>query len=147
MGDESDCHIYGGGSLNESKTALVLNAENIDVSRDWLGGTDLERVKQAQTDFELLWNNQLVHMEVKTLPDAVQEKLIAISESHPILKEIDGTQPHMKVEPSAEEALRFAMLRDAPKMPGGKYLGMYTAPVEPWPHQEIVSRRLVETWA
>jgi len=146
MGDDANCHIYGGGSLNESKTALVLNAENIDVSRDWLGGTDLERVKQAQTDFELLWNNQLVHMEVKTLPDAVQEKLIAISESHPILKEIDGTQPHMKVEPSAEEALRFAMLRDAPKMPGGKYLGMYTAPVEPWPHQEIVSRRLVETW-
>lgn len=146
MGDESDCHIYGGGSLNESKTALVLNAENIDVSRDWLGGTDLERVKQAQTDFELLWNNQLVHMEVKTLPDAVREKLIAISEGHPILKEIDGTRPYMKDEPSAEEALRFAMLRDAPKMPGGKYLGMYTAPVEPWPHQEIVSRRLVETW-
>lgn len=146
MGDELDCHIYGGGSLNESKTALIQNAENIDVSRDWLGGTDLERVKQAQTDFELLWNNQLAHMEVKTLPDAVQERLIAFYKSHPVLREIDGTQPHMKTEPSAEEALRFAMLKDAPKMPGGKYLGMYTAPVEPWPHQEIVSRRLVETW-
>jgi len=146
MGDDSGNHIYGGGSLNESKTALVLNAENIDVSRDWLGGTDLERVKQAQTDFELLWNNQLVHMEVKTLPDAVRERLVAFSNDHPTLREIDGTQPYAKTEPSAEEALRFAMLRDAPKMPGGKYLGMYTAPVEPWPHQEIVSRRLVETW-
>ena len=31
-------------------------------------------------------------------------------------------------------------------MPGGIYIGMYSAPVEPWPHQEIVSRRLVESW-
>ena len=31
-------------------------------------------------------------------------------------------------------------------MPGGVYLCMYTAPVEPWPHQEIVARRLVETY-
>jgi ERCC4-related helicase len=146
MGDEQGNHIYGGGSLNESRTALVTNAENIDVSRDWLGGTDLERVRQAQTDFELLWNNQLAHMEVKTLPDAVREKLVQFSNDHPILREIDGYQPRLKIEPSPDEALRFAVLRDAPKMPGGKYLGMYTAPVELWPHQEIVSHRLVETW-
>lgn len=146
MGDEFGCHIYGGGSLNESRTALVHNAENIDINCDWLGGTDLERVKLAQADFDLLWNNQQVHMEVKTIPAAVQERLIIISKSHPFHKEIDGTLSRNKAEPTAEEALRFAMLRDAPRMPGGRYIGIYTAPVEPWPHQEIVSRRLVETW-
>lgn len=38
MGDADGHHLYGSGSLNESKTALVLNAENIDVHRDWEGG-------------------------------------------------------------------------------------------------------------
>lgn len=146
MEDKTGNHIYGSGSLNESKTALVLNAENIDVHCDWQGDLETERVQQAQTDFERLWNNQLPHMEVKTLPDAVKEHLIKFSESRPAIREIDGTQPHMTAEPNVKEALRFAVLRDAPKMPNGKYLGMYTAPVEPWPHQEIVSRRLIETW-
>ncbi len=31
-------------------------------------------------------------------------------------------------------------------MPNGQYLGIETAPVEPWPHQRIVARRLVDTW-
>lgn len=42
--------------------------------------------------------------------------------------------------------LKFAVLKDAPRMPGGIYIGMYSAPVEPWPHQEMVSRHLVESW-
>ena len=49
-------------------------------------------------------------------------------------------------EPTVEELLRFAVLHDAPKMPGGIYIGMYSAPVKPWPHQEMVSRRLIESW-
>ncbi len=146
MGDADGHHLYGSGSLNESKTALVLNAENIDVHRDWEGGSESLRVRQAQTDFESLWNNRLPHMKVKTLPDAVRERLIEFSSKQPAIREIDGTQPHVAKEPSLEEALRFAVLRDAPLMPGSQYLGMITAPVEPWPHQEIVSRRLIETW-
>ena len=38
------------------------------------------------------------------------------------------------------------MLLDAPKLPGGRFVGMETAPVTPWPHQEVVARRLIESW-
>ncbi len=38
------------------------------------------------------------------------------------------------------------MIKDGPRLPGGRYVGMETAPVKPWPHQEIVSRRLIRTW-
>lgn len=31
-------------------------------------------------------------------------------------------------------------------MPGGRFVGMETAPVAPWPHQAMVVRRLVATW-
>ena len=31
-------------------------------------------------------------------------------------------------------------------MPNGRFIGMYSAPIAPWPHQEIVSRKLVESY-
>jgi hypothetical protein len=48
--------------------------------------------------------------------------------------------------PSPSEWLAFAFIRDAPRMPNGQYLGIETAPVEPWPHQRVVARRLVDGW-
>jgi hypothetical protein len=44
------------------------------------------------------------------------------------------------------ERLRFALLRDGPKLPGGRYVGLETAPITPWQHQTIVARRLIATW-
>jgi hypothetical protein len=47
---------------------------------------------------------------------------------------------------SARERLRFALVKDGPKLPGGRLVGIETAPITPWPHQAVVARRLVETW-
>jgi hypothetical protein len=146
MSDENGDHLYGSGSLNESKTALVINAENIDVNWDWEGGNDKQRVNNAIHDFEMWWNNKVPYMIIKKLPDAVKSRMVNISSHHKILREIDNTILSKQDDISAEEALKFAILRDAPLLPGGQYLGMYSAPVEPWPHQEIVSHRLIETW-
>ena len=146
MRDGDGHRLYGSGSLNESRTALIKNAENIDIHCDWTGEGDLARVEDAERDFAALWENRNPHMRVMDIPDAVKERLIRLKDLRDRPTEIDGTVLAAEVTPSLEEALRFAVLRDAPKMPGGVYLGMYTAPVEPWPHQEIVSRRLIESW-
>lgn len=53
--DEFGSRLYGAGTLNESKTALVLNAENIDVHCDWWGEMDRLRTDKAAEDFENLW--------------------------------------------------------------------------------------------
>jgi len=44
-------------------------------------------------------------------------------------------------------AFGFAVLKDGPRLPGGRF-GRYgdSHAVAPWPHQEIVARRLVEAW-
>lgn len=140
--------LYISGSLNESHTALVHNAENIDVHADWWGEIERQRCDEAGGSFEVLWQNQHPHLRVLTLPAAVRNKLIAFGQkvSRPV--EIDGSSdlPPAVEPPSAMERLRFAVIRDVPKMPGGRFVGMYTAPVEPWPHQEVVAHRLVETW-
>lgn len=151
MEDEDGNHIRGSGSLNESKTALMLNAENIDVNCDWEGRREKQRVQESQDTFNRLWKNTDKHLEVLSLPQAVKEHLVTLRNLRGEPTEIDGTQLNRILqlhtsEPSLEELLKFAVLKDAPKMPGGIYIGMYSAPVAPWPHQEMVSRRLVESW-
>jgi hypothetical protein len=146
--DEFGNRLYGAGTLNESKTALVLNAENIDVHCDWWGDIERLRADKAAEDFENLWAGRVPHMPVMSLPEAVRRRLVRFAEGVERLKEIDGTvsKPGVGQSPSALERLQFAVLRDAPKMPGGRFVGIETAPVEPWPHQAVVVRRLVETW-
>ena len=146
--DAGGNRIYVSGSLNESRTALVLNAENIDVHADWWGGTDRRRVADADRLFERLWNGQTPHLVVMTLPEAVRKRLIQVGEALDTPLEIDGTTAAMPEvpPPSALERLRFALIQDGPRLPRGRYVGLETAPVEPWPHQEVVARRLVETW-
>lgn len=149
MEDSSGNSLRGSGSLNESRQALKLNAENIDVNCSWEGGREAQRINKAKKDFDRLWENKNPHMEVMPLPHAVREKLVKLRDHQGKLTEIDGTSAvfdSAPPEPSLEELLKFAVLKDAPRMPGGIYIGMYSAPVEPWPHQEMVSRHLVESW-
>lgn len=146
MADDQRNRLMGSGSLNESRTALTKNAENLDIHCDWEGKREKQRVDAADFRFDILWQNRNPHMLVLPLPEAVQERLVHLKNLRNQPTEIDGTIFRIEVEPTLEEMLRFAVLRDAPKMLGGKYIGMYSAPVEPWPHQEIVSHRLVESW-
>jgi hypothetical protein len=62
--------------------------------------------------------------------------------------EIDGSSavPPPDIKPDALEWLRFALLRDGPHLPRGRYVGMETAPIDPWPHQRVVARRIIEQW-
>jgi hypothetical protein len=146
--DAQGNRLYTAGSLNESRTALSLNAENLDVHCDWQGERDRQRVKEAAQEFEVLWQNGHPALRVLTLPEAVRQRLISLISdvTHPT--EIDGSSaaPRQVSPPSALERLCFALLRDGPKLPGGRYVGMETAPITPWPHQAVVARRLIATW-
>jgi superfamily II DNA or RNA helicase len=146
--DAVGSRIYMSGSLNESRQALVYNAENINLHTDWWGNSDQQRINEAATSFEQLWNNDNPHIKVLTLPEAVSRRLVRIAENvaHPF--EIDGSSamtPEIEA-PCAMERLRFALIKDGPRLPGGRYVGMETAPVKPWPHQQVVARRLISTW-
>jgi superfamily II DNA or RNA helicase len=140
--------LYVSGSLNESRTALILNAENIDVHGDWYGERDRQRVEEAERELHILWEDQHPGLRVLTLPEAVRRRLLTLAEGvmHPV--EMDGSSAATLdiPPPSALERLRFALLRDGPRLPGGQYVGLETAPIAPWPHQAVVARRLIDTW-
>lgn len=146
--DEADERLLATGSLNESQTALTLNAENLDIHCDWWDDRARRRVDDAEQSFEALWRDTHPHFRVMPLPEAVRHRLVRIGETVDFPTEIDGTSaaPRQVEPPSVRERLRFALLRDGPKLPGGRFVGMATAPVEPWPHQSIVARRLIENY-
>lgn len=134
------------GSLNESKTALVRNAENISLDLSWWNYPAPERIQTGKKDFETLWNNRHPHFKVLSLPEAVRARLLSIGRNAKRPLEIDGTSAAASPEPTRKEWLAFKAMKLAPSMPGGVWAGMETAPVEPWPHQKVVARRLVESW-
>ncbi len=67
------------------------------------------------------------------LPQAVRERLIALADPVTRPREIDGSSevPEAVPAPTAREWLQFAILREAPRMPQGRLVGMTTAPVAP----------------
>ncbi|MFZ5766853.1 MAG: helicase-related protein [Thermodesulfobacteriota bacterium] len=148
FGDEEGNRLYISGSLNESKTALALNAENIDLHADWWSERDRLRIDDAETTFLSVWQDQSPYIRVMPLPEAVRRRLLAIAEQASLLLEIDGSTSWRRdvAPPSALERLTFALIEHGPKLPGGRFVGMETAPVAPWPHQEVVARRLIATW-
>lgn len=154
LADAAGDRMYISGSLNESKTALLLNAENIDVHCAWRSEEALERTDEAEAEFAVLWANEHPAFRVLTLPEAVTARLIsfadgaaAIAPPAELPKEVDGTSAApVDIKPSVAEWLAFKFIQDAPRMRNGQYLGIETAPIEAWPHQRIVARRLVDGW-
>ncbi len=146
MYDAEENRIYGGGSLNESVTALKHNAENIDIHCDWKNDENVQRTDEAVENFEDLWKNDVEYMRVLPIPTAVKNRLVHLKDLRDRPAEIDGSVFREKKSLSPEDVLRFVVLKDAPLMPNGRFVGMYSAPVAPWPHQEIVSRKLVESY-
>lgn len=140
--------VYISGSLNESKTALTMNAENIDVHLSWEGAREVMRIDKVENEFNNLWNDNHPAFRVMTLPEAVNQKLIKIASriSRPV--EFDGTSvlPKTISPPPAIEVLKALVIRDAPRMPSGKYVGMCTTPIDPWPHQKVVARRIIDNY-
>jgi superfamily II DNA or RNA helicase len=141
--------LYISGSLNESRTALFLNAENIDVHCSWRGEDPSARVTDAERRFALLWSDENAAMRVIRLPDAVQQRLIDLAKPPPLRGPDEPIEPDGLAEPvpiNPLEQLRFALLRDGPRLPNGRTVGIATAPIAPWPHQAIVARRLIDTF-
>jgi|CXWL01.1.fsa_nt_gi SNF2 family DNA or RNA helicase len=136
------------GSMNESSAALERNAENITTCIGWSGEADAQAIEEMTLDFKSLWEDKHPHFVVRPIPDAIKEKLLKIGERVVLPAEIDGSPAleEQSLKPSPMDWLRFAFIKHAPKMVGGETVGIYTAPITPWPHQEIVSRRLVETY-
>ena len=152
LGDGQDA-LFVSGSLNESRAAFAINAENITVDVSW-DERCAPTFAQKCCNFEALWDGSHPAIRTFTLPEAVTQRLIELAPKKSQLFEIDGTRAWMpadvahdrpETEPTLAERLPFIFLRLAPLLPGGEQVGVATAAVKPWPHQHFVAQRLLQT--
>ncbi|MDV7143514.1 helicase-related protein [Tropicimonas sp. TH_r6] len=152
--DASGDAIRIDGSLNESKTALAINAENVTVHCSWWDERSCRKAKKALNDFDHLWKHGSEGIRVMPLPDAVQARLVRMGKKVLEPKEIDGSGAKLPIAVpgtpfdclAPADYLRWRLIKDGPRLLGGRFVGIETTPVEPWPHQAFVARRLVTSW-
>ena len=93
------------GSSNESRNSYENNRECIDVFPSWLSESRAERKRQH---FENLWNQNDQGVEIYAFPDAVEQKLLRISEQRNLWKHNQSsTKPADKWRHQADAIKKF----------------------------------------
>lgn len=86
------------GSANETWSAWHRdgNHESIEVFREWLGGTEAERVDAHTRHFERLWRGEVKGLEIIPFPEAQRRRLLDFA-----LNDLDAieTERLIEVEP------------------------------------------------
>lgn len=75
LNDGDNNQIAFTGSINETRSGLVYNFENIEVFCSWRE-EDEKRVKRIASDFEKLWKNKTYNVEIISFPEAATRKLL-----------------------------------------------------------------------
>ncbi|MCL1599273.1 MAG: SNF2-related protein, partial [Actinomycetia bacterium] len=139
------------GSVNESAKGWQYNHEAFTVFPSWKPDIwDLYGQPWVDT-FEQHWEtpDEIEGWEIFDFPEAVEKKLLeripASEDWTPPIRELVEDQPELVgVRTLARREL--VRLRDAPMERGGTGVGFVTLPIEPWPHQDAIASRILETW-
>jgi len=139
ISDESKEKLVFSGSNNETFHALHVNSETFTVHCPWDGLASTKIVERFVTDFERLWNNDLVHVDVFKLSEVTYRRLRELSDQLPddFVPEFElptpSSQPEVsdkgteKTSPSDQEILGI------PKIPRGVTIRDYqTTAIDAW---------------
>ena len=171
--DANSDQLVFSGSNNESISGWEANIESFHVFCAWEAGRELDRVQEEIVRFEQLWNNLMPNVRVFEVPEAVQRKLLQYAPANPPTwnrqVECDTRPiPTEQVEPlrsrqdtqhstpdtrtttqweSAEiqqEIQAFAQLANLHQHPGCLDFCLKSIPINPWPHQIKILRRVAQ---
>lgn len=161
------------GSNNESIGGWERNVESFHVYCSWEGGKDLARVEEEVARFEQLWYDVAPKVRVFDVPEAVQKKLLRYApatkpnwnvqtefDSRPLTKR-ELTEQEVQPEPEPElkpelstistedrekERLAFTQLANIHEHPGCLDFCLKSIPIQPWPHQIKILRRVAQNF-
>jgi superfamily II DNA or RNA helicase len=142
------------GSVNESETGWQHNYEQFMVFRSWTEEGRLY-VAEAAGRFERLWERREPDWVSLPVPEAARQSLLRYAPSSAPTRDPLERAPRpvgervarMVLAPARqEEQVICQFLRDAPHLAGASGLGAATCALVPWPHQQSVARRVVESF-
>ena len=133
------------GSDNESAAGWRDNHESFTVAKSWMPEVWSEQGAPITDRFAALWDGKPdPKWAVLPLPEAVAKHLIGFARPEPPPPndpaESDGTSPIDGTDP------RLSFVAAAPRIDGGTEVGFVTAGISPWPHQDSIARRAVESY-
>ena len=123
------------GSDNMTPQGLSMNSEAMSVFPSW---EQPDYVQDIESGFENDWSGRNVRLAVMNVPEAVRRRLL---EYAPPTGRLPVRLGHRGAGPVHGSDV-WAFINSAPKLKNGEMVGAATAPVEPWPHQVQVFRRL-----
>ena len=133
------------GSDNESAAGWRDNHESFTVAKSWMPEVWSEQGTPITARFAALWGGRPdTTWAVLPLPEAVAKQLIAFAMPEPP-PPVDPAENLVQGGP-AEPDSRLHYVAAAPLIAGGSEVGFATAGVTPWPHQESIARRAVESY-
>ena len=135
--DEAGQAIVFSGSGNESASGLRANYERLEVSGSW---QDPDRFEEYKNDFEALWNDTHPYVHTVTLPEAIRLKLIKLAPTEPPVVEPLPTTSKQKA------AMLLQFIAEAPYLENGATTCEATAPIDLWPHQQVVIDEVSKAW-
>ena len=133
--DETGDGIAFSGSINETATAWRGNYESFKVFTSW---EDSKYFQGEVETFERLWKDAEIGWRTVDLPKAAREELLTLTPS----KQPSSVDPALGGEADAADNANWItqFVRDAPYLvDNGRYVGVETAAVEPFPHQRAVA--------
>ena len=71
---DNDTKIAFDGSANETLNGLLYKSETIPVHRSWIND-EVKRINTIKNNFDLDWNGNNNGLEIKTLPEALRDKI------------------------------------------------------------------------
>jgi len=147
------------GSNNESVNGLEHHYETFSVYTSWPRGTSIEPIpaltafiRPIQHRMKALWEGTNSNWIAMDIPEAAKANLLKYTPKRaPFRDPFERKPPEPLVLPSLvgtsqRERIIFEFLREAPRLPNGHLLGLETAAITPWPHQQAVMRKVVNAW-
>lgn len=133
--DVTGDRIAWSGSDNETPSGQIRNSESFDVYTSW----ELpKRVNDKEKSFDDDWAGCSGRTIVMNVPEAIRQKILKYvppNGNRPII--LTRSDSNVK---QYDDVWKF--INQAHKAKNGDMVGLTTAPVEPWPHQTQVLRRL-----
>jgi ERCC4-related helicase len=166
--DTEGNQISANGSNNETAAGWLYNSESFQVACSWEGPRDVERVQIEVLRFEQLWHGQMTNMRVFEVPDAVKRKLIRYAPAQPPTwqpddefnqrpltpeerQQLDLPEPEPSPAPEpigidaatlTQEREQFEAIAYIHEHPGCLAACLATIPIQPWPHQIKILKRV-----
>ena len=160
--DAEGHQLVTNGSANESAGGWDYNIESFQVACSWEGTRDLARVQEEVVRFERLWTDQMPRVRSFAMPEAIRQKLLRYSPGHcptwtpqqefdttPIPSDTPLTEPKTiapdtipETIPDPQDEQFLARLKSLPQDPGCLSFCLESIPIQPWPHQLKILRRV-----